>query len=1014
MGPSPVAHSSEMRRLSDANTMIRRILSALLLLVWLAGGWLPVSAAADTARPLAGSPLAPQPPATAMPAPVPTPPVDVHPLLDSMSVADKVGQLFIVTFQGNDISENSDIATLVRDYRVGGVVMLPANGNFRTSPVQANTGTSGQKVALNTPQQIARLSDQLQALAMALPRPLPPPPVITGTSTTTATAGATSTITTTGQMTETTITQTAPIGVPLLIGLEWTGDDNSAFYGDDGFTPLPSAMAIGATWTPTLAEKVGEVVGQETQAAGVNLLLGPPLDVLDVPRPGGLGDLGIRSFGGDPFWVGQMGRAFIQGVSTGSGGGVFTAATHFPGQGASDRRPEDEVATVQKSVQQLRQIELAPFVTVAGGGKLSDPGTTSIMMTSHIRYRGFQGNIRQLTPPISLAPQLQDLMALKEFADWRSAGGVLMSDALGVPAVRRYYDPQLQKFPHRQVAQDAFLAGNDLLYLSRFALTDEWPDQFAAIKETILFFQSKYLDDSEFRARVDASVSRILQLKMRLYPGDWKAVAKPHDLSALQNTVGLSASVTTAVARAGVSLIYPGRDELADRMPSPPLRDENIVIFTDARQTRDCATCEPRPLIAPTALQDIMLRLYGPSATGQVLPNRIRSLTFADLNRFLQAAPGAEPDIENAIDNAKWIIFAELDYNPDEAASSAALHTFLAKRSDSLRDKRLVVMAFDAPYYLDTTEVSKLTAYFGIYGKSAPFLETAVRALFREFNPVGAPPVSVTGINYVLLNQLEPAPGQIISLAPVGPGNALNEKSAAIQVGSSIDLETGIIVDHNGHPVPDGTPVDFHLRYPTEALQLAPLTDTTVGGQARIKVTLDRAGELWITAQAGEAQDSTRIVLKVGGDKPGSIATVMPTPTAQPTPTATPAPTTTPTAIPSPTPAPTPEPEPPAPPTHPRVAWPAFVYGLIGVFLSSGTAFTVRRRMPHRDGTQQLGQALSAALWAVAVAWSGYLLYSLGWLPGATQLQAAGSHWAAGVVTLSGGALTLLWSGRSR
>ena len=70
---------------------------------------------------------------------------------------------------------------------------------------------------------------------------------------------------------------------------------------------------------------------------------------------------------------------------------------------------------------------------------------------------------------------------------------------LGVPAIRRYYDPQLQKFPHRQVAQDAFLAGNDLLYLSRFALTDNWPDQFAAIKETILFFQSKYQDDSEFR-----------------------------------------------------------------------------------------------------------------------------------------------------------------------------------------------------------------------------------------------------------------------------------------------------------------------------------------------------------------------------------------------------------------------------------------------------------------------------------------------------------------------------------
>jgi beta-N-acetylhexosaminidase len=993
----------------DANTMIRRRLRALLLLAWLVTGWLPAAApaVADAARPLAASTPAP----TAVPA-------DVRPLLDQMSVADKVGQLFVVTFQGNNLSENSDIATLVRDYRVGGVVMLPVNGNFRTAPVQfdasgAQADNSAQKVTLNTPQQVARLTDQLQTLAMQTPRPLPPAPPITGTGATTPTLHASRPVTTAAQAAGEMVVPTSP-GVPLLIGLEWTGDDVSAFSGDDGFTPLPSAMAIGATWTPALAEKVGEVVGQETQAAGVNLLLGPPLDVLDAPRPGGNGDLGIRSFGGDPFWVGQMGRGFIRGVRTGSGGAVVTAATHFPGQGASDRRPEDEVATVQKSVQQLRQIELAPFVTVAAGNDLNVPGTTGILMTSHIRYRGFQGNIRQLTPPISLAPQLQDLMALKEFADWRAAGGVLMSDALGVPAVRRYYDPQLQKFPHRQVAQDAFLAGNDLLYLSRFALTDEWPDQFAAIKETILFFQSKYQDDSEFRARVDTAVERILRLKMRLYPSDWKKVATPHDLSALQSAVGLSASVTSAVARAGVSLIYPGRDELADRMPSPPLRDENIVIFTDARQGRDCATCEPRPLIQPTALQDIMLRLYGPSATGQVAPGRIRSLTFTDLNRFLLAAPGEETDIGNAIANAKWIIFAQLDYSPEETAS-AALRTFLSKRSDSLRDKRLVVMAFDAPYYLDTTEVSKLTAYFGVYGKTAPFLETAVRALYREFNPVGAPPVSVTGINYVLLNQLEPAAGQIISLAPVGSSDGLNEKSAAIQVGSTIELATGVIVDHNGHPVPDGTPVDFHLRYPTEALQLAPLTETTIGGQARIKVALDRAGELWITAQAGEAQDSTRIVLKVGGDTPGSIATVLPTSTAPPTPTETPVPTTTPTPIPSATPL-------PAPPTtmqsaspqHPRVAWPAFLYGLIGVFLASGTAFTVRRRTPHRDGSQQLGQALSAALWAVAVAWTGYLLYSLGWLPGATQLQAAGNSWAAGVVTLGGGALTLLWSGRGK
>ncbi len=401
-------------------------------------------------------------------------------------------------------------------------------------------------------------------------------------------------------------------GVPLLIALDWTGDDSSFLAGTGGFTPLPSAMALGATWTPALAEQVGEVMGKELHAAGASLLLGPTLDVLDVPRPGSKGDLDTRTFGGDPFWVGKLGQAFIRGVQTGSDNAVVTAAKHFPGQGGSDRRPEDEVATVQKSMQQLRQIELAPFGAVTAGGDPRAAGTTAALMTSHIRYRGFQGNIRQLTPPISLAPQLKDLMGLQEFVDWRAGGGVLVSESLGVPALRRYYDPALTKFPHRQVAQDAFLAGNDLLYLNRFALTDDWPAQMTAITETIQFFQEKYRSDDAFRGRVDASVERILALKQQAYGADWQPESLQRDVNVLREQTGQEVVVTQDVARAGLTLIYPGRDELADRMPSSPLVDEDILIFTDARAARECNDCLAAPLIAPNAIEEIILRLYGP------------------------------------------------------------------------------------------------------------------------------------------------------------------------------------------------------------------------------------------------------------------------------------------------------------------------------------------------------------------------------------------------------------------
>ena len=901
---------------------MQRSLNFVLLLIYICALALPLATPPEAApAPVAARQLAAPSPTTPAYAPTPTEVpelAEVRSLMASMTTADKVGQLFLVTFMGSDVSDDSDIATLVRDYRVGGIVLLPENDNYRNTPVPGfSDAPSG---LIDTPQQIANITDQLQSLAMSPARPVSvaqtPTPTVTVTATTTISASATATaIAMSSQESRKTAPEHAMLtpaptaivsgessgtSIPLLIGLDWSGDGTSTFGGNNGFTAMPSEMALGATWDPSAAQQAGQVVGQEIQAAGINLLLGPSLDVLDTPRPGSAGDLRTQSFGGDPFWVGQMGTAFISGVQKGSSNRVLTVAKHFPGQGAADRRPEDEVATVEKTLQQLQQIELAPFVTVASDS-LNTRGITGAFMTSHIRYRGLQGNIRQLTPPISLAPQLGDLMAQPEFADWRAAGGILMSDALGVPALRRYYDPKLQTFPYRQVAQDAFLAGNDLLYLSRFALTDNWPDEFLAIRETVLFFQSKYQDDSEFRARVDAAVERILAMKLRLYHGNWNAANIVANPSLVDTQMGQSAAMPASVARAAATLIYPGSDELADRLPSAPLQEDNILIFTDARVQRDCANCPSNPLIGPTALQDIMLRLYGPGATDQVLPSHVKSLTFADLDNLLAAAPNQASETEKAIEAAQLIVFAQLDNSPADNPDSLALHKFLADRSDSLRDKRLVVFAFDAPYYLDTTEISQLTAYFGLYAPSEPFLETAVRALFREFTPTGYSPVSISGINYDLISQLGPAPGQVIDLGAAGP-SGLATDAAGIQVGSKLDVQTGVIIDYNGHPVPDGTPVEFDLRYPVEGLQLAPLVTTTVSGRARATVSLDRVGELWITAQAGEAQDSARIVLKIsGGNTPGSIATVLPSPTVTSTPTPIPSATLTPTSEPSPT-----------------------------------------------------------------------------------------------------------------
>lgn len=164
-------------------------------------------------------------------------------LLAQLSPEEKIGQLFLVTFQGRDVGSNTPIYTLITRYHVGGVVLSATNDNF-VGP----DGTVAQTAELiRNLQQVAWDASQTPAID---PR--------------------------TGQATRWAY-------IPLFVGISQEGDlyPNDQIF--NGMTPLPSAMAIGATWKPTLAEQVGQVLGKELYALGFNLYLGPSLDVLDVP-----------------------------------------------------------------------------------------------------------------------------------------------------------------------------------------------------------------------------------------------------------------------------------------------------------------------------------------------------------------------------------------------------------------------------------------------------------------------------------------------------------------------------------------------------------------------------------------------------------------------------------------------------------------------------------------------------------------------------------------------------------
>ena len=973
----------------------------------------------------------PTPSATPTPSPTPTPGLDqildarIDNLIADMSVADRVGQLFVVTFQGSDAGPRSDIAELIEEYRVGGVIISPNNRNF------SNYGEEPRE-------DVARLTNQLQALAYGL--------YLAPTEALNAKVGAA----TIPGILPSSLEQRLPLELPLLIGVEQGGDGLPVSVLRAGFTAIPPQMALGATWNPALVEEVGVVLGRELRSVGVNLLLGPTLDVMEQPRPDLVAGFGLHAFGGEPFWVGRLGQAYVTGIHRGSDGRVATVAGNFPGQGGTDRRPEEEIATIQKSLQELQRIELPPFAAVAERPSAilrvdGSEASTEALMSGHIRFSSFQGS-RERTPPISLAQELGVLLDLDEFASWRAHGGILMSDALGVPAVRRYYDPQLQEFPRRRIALDAFTAGNDLLYLADFSLTDSWLDARANIKETIIFFRERYTNDAEFAARVDASLHRILRLKLRLYdPGypeemaeDTQAMMEaPIEVNIADVLVGPddlaegfgpdhqkeAQTLLDQVAGEALTIFFPDSPGLTDPLPAPPAEDENILIFTDSRILHECDVCPPEPAVEPTALEEIMLRLYGPEATNQLKPEQIRSRGFFELNSLLNgtADEALADQLDEEIINADWLIFAMLDVDVANYESSDAVKQFLRLRSDRLPGSKLVVLALNEPYFFDSTEIGKMTAYLGVYSKTQPFLEAAVRALFRSrAQPVrGAPPVSVPGTRFSnLVERLEPDPNQTIGLTLLNEGIIFEETEenevivaqADLSLGDILELQAGPILDRNGNMVPDGTPVNFLLVYEGEEFvrQVNPVG--TRGGYARRSVPLEQAGTLIIAVSSVEAVSSTEIQVRVPASdgSGGNTEILLTNPRATvvvvtATPELPPLPTIAPTAQVASTPS-------------TEVAPPGdFTVENVEVDVASLAVAMVTQLMVLALLLVVLVQVMPRQLlvhrllWATIVGWCAYILYGLGAIPGGVWIQVNLYPWDSVPIVVIGMLIPLVW-----
>lgn len=756
-------------------------------------------------------------------------------LLQKMTPGERVGQLFLVSFKGSEAKYDSQIYNLISQKHIGGVVLRADNDNFsgpENTIIAAQNLISGLQTISSETQQINN-SNQ-------------------------STSGY----------------------IPLLIGISQEGDQYPYDQILSGLTQLPDEMAIGATWKPDYAHSAGYILGNELKTLGINLLLGPSLDVLDSVQTYSGEDLGVRTFGGDPFWVGEMGKAFVKGVHEGSNERIAVIATHFPGRGGSDRPPEAEIATVRKSLEQLKQVELAPFFSVTGKAEDENQIVDGLLL-SHIRYQGFQGNIRVTTKPVSFdAAALELIMDLPEFKDWRSQGGIIVSDDLGSEAVRKLFDPLNTGFDARQVARSALLAGNDLLYLGNILSTND-ADSYSTIVRTIDYFTQRYQEDPAFRSHVDDAVLRILTLKFKLYPEFSLDNVLPSEDDLV--TLGQSQSTVMDIAQNSATLVNPDVNDLAIVLPNPPQFNDRIVFISNMMTYKQCSSCGDQASFPAETFMSTVARLYGTGSGDQIQASHMHAYSFENLRVLLEKGTGIEA-VQNDLGGSDWIIFV-FSESGQAQNERVIFQRLFNERPDLVRSKKIIGMAFNAPYYFDATDISKFTAYYAFYSKIPEYFDVAARILFQELIPAGDLPVSVPGIGYDLIEATSPDPNQIIPLSIVSPNEPENvvstppagySKPLQYKAGDTIPIQAGIIVDKNGNPVPDGTVVHFLIDSRSANGTLEQMEMQTKDGFAHVTYTIPSIGSLELRAEADPAFSSQLLRLDIT-DAGGVVTAFQPT-----------------------------------------------------------------------------------------------------------------------------------------